>query len=517
MDSPGIALGLSVALSPENLLYCFVGVTAGTLVGLLPGIGVLSGIALLLPLTYHLPPVASMIMLAGIYYGAQYGGSTTSILLKLPGESSTVITAIEGHALAQSGRAGPALAVAAIGSFVAGTAATVIIAFAAPPLASLALEVGSVDYFSLMVLGLVAAAALAHSSSLKGIAMVAVGLAFGLVGIDSSTGSLRFTFGEPRLYDGISLVAVVTGLFGFAHIIGAIETSGKEAQQVAKVGRLMPTRRDFADGWRAVLRGSLLGSLLGVLPGGGAVLSSFCSYALEKRLSKDPSRFGKGAIEGLAGPEAANNAASQTSFIPLLTLGIPPNAVIALMAGALMLQGITPGPNVISEQPELFWGLVASMWIGNLMLLVLNLPLLGVWVAVLRIPYRILYPCVLLFACVGVYAEGNSVFNVVLAAGLGFVGYMLMKLDFQPAPLVLGLILGPLLEENFRRSLVLSRGSFSIFVTEPISLVILLGLVLGLAIVAVQAVRRRRAAAQACIGNDYAMSNSRTGSSAKGR
>lgn len=493
MEPTGILLGFSVALSPENLLYCLIGTLAGTLVGVLPGIGPLAGIAVLLPVTYGMPPIAALIMLAGVYYGSQYGGSTTSILLKLPGDSSAVVTALDGHAMAEQGRAGPALAIAAMGSFFAGTIATVLIAVAAPPLASLALRFGPADYFSLIVLGLIAAAALAHGSAIKGLGMVVMGITIGLVGIDINTGTTRFTFGQPELYEGVSLVALVIGFFGFSHIIEAIEeTRHSGGHRVIPVGRLMPSRADFAAAWPAVLRGSFLGSLLGILPGGGAVLSSFSSYLLEKRISADPSRFGRGAVEGLAGPEAANNAASQTSFIPLLTLGIPPNAVIALLGGAMLLQGITPGPAVISEQPRLFWGIIASMWIGNLMLLVLNLPLIGMWVRLLQIPYRILYPAVLLFACIGVYAINNSAFDVLLAAGFGIVGYALNKLGFEPAPLILGVILGPMLEENFRRALLLSRGDPTTFLTEPISLAMLVGAVALLAALALPMVRRKR-------------------------
>ena len=493
METTGILLGFSVALSPENLLYCFIGTVAGTLVGVLPGIGPLAGIAVLLPVTYGMPPIAALIMLAGVYYGSQYGGSTTSILLKLPGDSSAVVTALDGHAMAEQGRAGPALAIAALGSFFAGTIATILIAVAAPPLASLALRFGAVDYFSLIILGLIAAAALAHGSPVKGLAMVVIGIAIGLVGIDINTGTTRFTFGQPELFEGVSLVALVIGLFGFSHIIEAIEVTSREGgHRIIPVGRLMPTRSDFAAAWPAVLRGSCLGSVLGILPGGGAVLSSFSSYLLEKRISADPSRFGRGAVQGLAGPEAANNAASQTSFIPLLTLGIPPNAVIALLGGAMLLQGITPGPSVISEQPRLFWGIIASMWIGNLMLLVLNLPLIGMWVRLLQIPYRILYPAVLLFACIGVYAINNSAFDVMLAAGFGIAGYGLSKLGFEPAPLILGVILGPMLEENFRRALLLSRGDPMVFLTEPISLAMLLGAFVLLVALAVPTIRRKR-------------------------
>ena len=498
----GLLLGFSAVLAVENLFYCFVGTLAGTLVGVLPGIGPLAGIAVLLPVTYGMDPLAALIMLAGVYYGAQYGASTTSILLRVPGDAAAVVTALDGHELARQGRAGPALALAALGSFFAGTVATLLIAIAAPPLAALALRFGPADYFSMIVLGLVASAALTHGTLVKGIAMVALGLAFGLVGIDINTGTARFTFGQPELYDGVSLVAMIIGVFGFSQIIGAIETTARGTRQVIPVERLMPSREDFRQAIVPAVRGATLGSFLGVLPGGGATLSSFASYTIEKKLSRRPQEFGRGAIAGLVGPESANNAAAQTSFIPLLTLGIPPNAVIALLGGAMLLQGITPGPDVISSQPRLFWGVVASMWIGNLMLLVLNLPLIGVWVRILRIPYRLLYPAVLVFASLGVYALNNSTFDVLLAAGFGVLGWLLLKLRFEPAPLVLGFILGPMLEENFRRAMLLSRGDPSVFLTEPISLGMLSVVAIMLVALLLPIVKRGKDAA--LVGGDDA-------------
>jgi len=487
-----LLFGFGVALSWSNLAFCFVGVTAGTLIGVLPGIGPLAGVALLLPLTYSLPPIGAIIMLAGMYYGAQYGGSTTSILLRLPGDSSSVVTALDGYAMAQRGRAGAALTIAALSSFVAGTLSTLLLALAAPPLAAVALSFGPADYFSLVVLGLIAAAGLGHGSVAKSVAMVALGLLLGIVGIDITTGMLRFTLGLRELEDGIDLVSVAIGLFGFSHIIFSLEESRSEQRAVAPIHKLSLTRQELRDSALPTVRGSLLGSLLGVLPGGGAVLSSFVSYALEKRISKQPDAFGQGAAAGVAGPESANNAAAQTSFIPLLTLGIPPNAVIALIGGAMVLQGITPGPEVIDKQPALFWGVVASMWIGNLMLLLLNLPLVGLWVQLLKIPQTYLFPAVILFASIGVYSTNGRAFDVFLAAAFGVLGYGLLKLRFEPAPLMLGFVLGPLLEENFKRALLLSRGDLAVFVTEPKSLV-LLGLATALLCVfTLPSIARRR-------------------------
>lgn len=452
-----LQLGFDVALSLQNVLYCFIGVLLGTLIGVLPGIGPVATIAMLLPATFALPPVSALITLAGIYYGAQYGGSTTAILVNLPGESSAVVTCIDGHAMARQGRAGAALAIAALGSFFAGTVATVVLAVAAPPLAELALRFGPAEYFSLMVLGLVAAVVLARGSLLTALGMILLGLLLGLVGADVNTGQFRFTFGLPNLADGISFAAIAMGIYGFGHIIANLERPEQRQIGVAPIGSLFPTKADMKASWAAVLRGTALGSALGILPGGGALLSSFASYSVEKKLAKDPSRFGNGAIEGVAGPESANNAGAQTSFIPVLTLGLPTNPVMALMVGAMMIHGIAPGPQVMTERPELFWGMVASMWVGNLFLVLLNLPLIGIWVKLLSVPYRLLYPAILLFCCIGVYSLNNSAVDVALALLFGLLGYLFIKLDCEPAPLLIALILGPMMEENLRRAMTLDR------------------------------------------------------------
>ena len=487
-----LGIGFGVALTPLNLLYCFGGVLLGTLIGVLPGIGPVATIAMLLPVTFTLPPVSALIMLAGIYYGAQYGGSTTAILVNLPGESASVVTALDGYQLARQGKAGPALGMAAIGSFFAGCVATVIIALFAPPLAEVALKFGPTEYFSLMVLGLVAAVTLARGSLLKAIGMIVLGILLGLVGADPEVGRMRYTFGIPELTDGIHLVVIATGIFAFGEIIANLEKGSSREVYTSKIGRLWPSREDFRLAWKAILRGTGIGSLLGILPGGGAVLGSFASYMVEKRIAKDPTRFGKGAIEGVAGPESANNAGAQTSFIPLLTLGIPSNAVMALMVGAMIIHGIQPGPQVMSERPELFWGMIASMWIGNLLLVVLNLPLIGVWVWLLTVPYRLLYPAILVLACIGIYSVNNSVFDVGLAVLFGFLGYVFIKLACEPAPLLLGFVLGPMLEENLRKAMTISRGDPSVFVTRPISLTMLALAAVLLLLVVLPAVRRKR-------------------------
>jgi len=472
-----LGIGFGVALSLQNLMYSFVGVLLGTLIGVLPGIGPVATIAMLLPVTFNLSPISALIMLAGIYYGAQYGGSTTAILVNLPGESSSVVTCLDGYQMARQGRAGPALAISAMGSFFAGSVATVVIALFAPPLAEVALKFGPAEYFSLMVLGLVSATVLAHGSLLKAIAMTLLGLLLGLIGTDVNSGIARFSFGLPELSDGIGFVIVAMGLFGFAEIVINLERGAAREVFVNKVTGLMPTWKDLKDSSGAILRGTALGSMLGILPGGGALLSSFAAYTLEKKIG-DTSKFGKGEIRGVAAPESANNAGAQTSFIPLLTLGIPSNPVMALMIGALMIQGIAPGPQVMTERPELFWGIIASMWIGNLMLVILNLPLIGIWVKLLTVPYRLLYPSILLFMCVGVYSLSNQPFDVLLTALFGLLGYVFVKLECEPAPLILGFILGPLMEENLRRAMLLSRGDATVFFTKPIS-----GVLLGVAIV----------------------------------
>lgn len=458
-----LSLGFGVALSFQNLGFCLIGALLGTLIGVLPGIGPVATIALLLPLTYALPPTGALIMLAGIYYGAQYGGSTTAILVNLPGEASSVVTAIDGYQMARQGRAGSALAIAAIGSFFAGCVATLAVAAIGPPLGLLAQKFGPSDYASLMALGLVAAVVLAGGSVLKAIAMVVIGLLLGLVGTDVNSGATRFTLGLPDLADGIGFVPIAMGLFGVAEILKNLEGKSTGAPTTARIGTLWPNREEWRRAWPAIIRGTGLGAILGVLPGGGPVLGSFAAYTLEKRISKDPSRFGKGAPEGVAGPKSANNAGAQTSFIPLLTLGLPPNPTMALMVGAMTIHGIVPGPQVMTSQPTLFWGLIASMWIGNLMLLVINLPMVGLWVQLLRIPYRLLYPAILLFAAIGVYGLNYSATEVVMTAFFGVAGYLLMRLGLEPAPLLLGFVLGPLLEEQFRRALLLSRGDATVF------------------------------------------------------
>ncbi len=487
-----LALGFSVAFTLTNLLYCFFGVLLGTLIGVLPGIGPVPTIAMLLPITYALPPVSALIMLAGIYYGAQYGGSTTAILVNLPGESSSVVTCIDGYQMARRGKAGKALSVSAIGSFIAGTVATVVVAAFAPPLAEFALKFGPAEYFSLMVLGLLAAVVLASGSLLKAIAMIVLGLLLGIIGTDVNSGLQRYTFGVPELSDGIGFVVVAMGLFGFAEIIVNLEHREHREVFTDNVTGLWLKWSEFKEALPAMLRGTGIGSVLGILPGGGAMLSAFAAYTLEKKIAKDPSRFGKGAIEGVAGPESANNAGAQTSFIPLLTLGIPPNAVMALMVGAMTIHSIQPGPQVMTSNPQLFWGLIASMWIGNVMLVILNLPMIGIWVKLLKVPYRLLYPAILLFCCIGVYSLQNNVFDVLATAVFGVLGWVFVKLECEPAPLLLGFILGPLMEENLRRALLLSRGDPTVFFTRPLSLGMLIAAALLLTIIVLPAVRKTR-------------------------
>jgi TctA family transporter len=487
-----LLLGFGVALTPINAAYCFAGAMVGTLVGVLPGLGPLATMAMLLPITFNMTPVTALILLAGIYYGAQYGGSTTAILVNLPGESSSVVTCIDGYQMARQGRAGAALAIAALGSFFAGTVATMLIAGFAPPLADLALQFGPSAYFSLMVLGLVSAIVLASGSLAKAIAMVLLGILLGLVGTDVNSGLPRFTFGIPELADGIGFVIVAMGVFGFTEVIVNLELKGTRELFTKKVTGLWLTRDEFKAAAPAVLRGTVLGSLLGILPGGGALLSSFAAYSLEKKISRNPSKFGKGAIEGVAAPESANNAGAQTSFIPLLTLGIPSNPVMALMIGAMMIHNIQPGPQIVINQPELFWGMIASMWVGNLMLVVLNLPLIGMWVRLLSVPYRVLFPSILLFCGIGIYTLSYSTFDIRLAVLFGLLGYVFVKLGCEAAPLMLGFILGPMMEETLRRALLLSRGDPSVFVTNPISLCMLTTAAILLGVVILPAVRKKR-------------------------
>jgi TctA family transporter len=487
-----LALGFGVALSLQNMFYCFMGVLLGTLIGVLPGIGPIATIAMLLPATFHLPPVSALIMLAGIYYGAQYGGSTTAILVNLPGEVSSVVTCLDGYQMARQGNAGKALGIAALGSFFAGSFATILVAAFAPPLAEVALKFGPADYFSLMTLGLVAAVVLAHGSLIKAIAMIVLGLLLGLIGTDVNSGVARFSFGMPELIDGVGIGAVAMGMFGFSEIIKNLEDSEKREVFVKNVTGLWPNWADIKQAFPAVCRGTLLGSALGILPGGGPVLGAFSAYTLEKKLAKDPSRFGKGAIEGVAAPESANNAAAQTSFIPLLTLGIPPNPVMALMVGAMIIHGIQPGPQIITSNPQLFWGMVASMWVGNLMLVILNLPMIGIWVKLLTVPYRFLFPAILIFCCIGVFSLSNAPMDVLLAAGFGFIGYTFIKLGCEPAPLLLGFVLGPMMEENLRRAMLLSRGDPMVFVQRPISLGLLITAVFLLVLVLAPNIRKKR-------------------------
>jgi putative tricarboxylic transport membrane protein len=487
-----LALGFSVAFTPENLLYALLGCILGTLVGVLPGLGPVPTIAMLLPITYVLPPVAGLIMLAGIYYGTQYGGSTTAILVNLPGETSAVVTVLDGHQMARNGRAGAALSLAAIGSFFAGSVATLLIAAFAPPLSEIAFKFGPAEYFSLMTLGLIGAVVLASGSLPKAICMILLGLLLGMVGTDVNSGVARYDFGIPELQDGIDFAIVAMGVFGFAEILSNLEQRENRIQLEDKIGSLYPSRQEIREAVPAIVRGTALGSILGILPGGGSVLSAFASYTLEKKISKEPERFGKGHPAGLAGPESANNAGAQASFIPLLTLGIPGNAVMALMVGAMTIHNIQPGPQVMTSHPELFWGLIASMWIGNLMLVVLNLPLIGVWVKLLKVPYRILFPAILVFCTIGVYSLNYNVFDIYITAIFGVIGYIWAKLKCEGAPLLLGLVLGPMMEENFRRALLLSRGDFSTFVTRPLSASLLAVAAILVILVALPSIRKKR-------------------------
>ncbi|ABR89747.1 TctA subunit of the tripartite tricarboxylate transport(TTT) family [Janthinobacterium sp. Marseille] len=487
-----LALGFDTAMSLQNLAYCLAGVFLGTAVGVLPGLGPVATIAMLLPATFALPPISALIMLAGIYYGAQYGGSTTAILVNLPGESSSVVTAIDGYQMARQGRAGKALATAAIGSFFAGTVATILLALFAPPLADLALKFGPAEYFSLMVLGLVASVVLASGSLLNAIGMVILGLLLGLVGSDVNSGAARYTFDLPELADGINFVIVAMGMFGIGEIIRNLEHEETRSLVMKKVSGLMLTKDDFKRIIAPILRGTALGSALGILPGGGAMLASFAAYSIEKKVSKNSAQFGKGAIEGVAAPESANNAGAQTSFIPMLTLGIPSNPVMALMIGAMIIQGIQPGPAVMVEQPTLFWGLIASMWIGNFFLIVLNLPMIGLWVRMITVPYHHLFPAILLFCAIGVFSLNNSDFDIYLMALFGLFGYICAKLDAEPAPMLLGFIIGPMMEEYLRRALLLSRSDPMVFLNRPISATMLAVAVLAMAVVLLPSLRKKR-------------------------
>jgi TctA family transporter len=490
-----LTLGFGVALSLQNLALCFAGCFIGTLIGVLPGVGPIATIAILLPITFGVDPVGALIMLAGIYYGAQYGGSTTAIVVNLPGESSSVVTTIDGYQMAKQGRAGVALSTAAIGSFFAGCVATLALAALAGPLAATALLFGPKEFFALMILGLVVASVLSSGPFIEGIGMVVLGMLLSLVGTDISTGTQRFAFGIPQLFDGLDFVPLAMGIFGFAEIVKNLEQDDKLSLVTQKIANLFPTREDFRRMIPAILRGTALGTILGVLPGGGAVLSSFASYTLEKKLSKYPEQFGKGAIEGVAGPESANNAGAQTSFIPLLTLGVPSNVVMALMVGAMNIHNIQPGPQVMTKNPSLFWGLIASMWVGNLMLVILNLPLVGLWVKLLTIPYRYLFPAIMVFCSIGVFSINGGTFEVYEAALFCVFGYLLMKLELPAAPLLLGLVLGPAIEENFRRAMVLSRGDVTAFVTSPLSASLLAAVAVAVILIALPNIRSGRAEA----------------------
>ena len=487
-----LALGFDTAFTVTNLMYCLIGVFVGTAVGVLPGLGPVATIAMLLPATFGLPPISALIMLSGIYYGAQYGGSTTAILVNLPGESSSVVTAIDGYQMARNGQAGKALATAALGSFFAGSVATVLLALFAPPLAELALKFGPAEYFSLMALGLVASVVLASGSLLNAVGMVLLGLLLGLIGTDVNSGAARYTFDMPQLADGINFVIVAMGMFGIGEIVRNLEHEETRSLVMKKVSGLMLSKDDLKRIIAPVLRGTLLGSALGILPGGGAMLASFASYSIEKKVSKNSAQFGKGAIEGVAAPEAANNAGAQTSFIPMLTLGIPSNPVMALMIGAMIIQGIQPGPAVMTEQPALFWGLIASMWIGNFFLVVLNLPMIGLWVKMITVPYHRLFPAILMFCAIGVFSLNNSNFDVWLMALFGLFGYICAKLGAEPAPMLLGFIIGPMMEEYLRRALLLSRSDPLVFLQRPASAVMLGLAVAALVVVLLPALRKKR-------------------------
>ncbi len=487
-----LSLGFHTALTGANLLYCLAGVFLGTLIGVLPGLGPTATIAMLLPITFVLPPISALIMLAGIYYGSQYGGSTTSILVNVPGEAASVVTTLDGYQMARQGRAGVALTASAVGSFFAGTVATFLIALFAPPLAAVALKFGPADYFSLMVLGLIAAVVLAQGSLLHAVGMVILGLLLGLVGTDVNSGTQRFSFGLPELADGIGFVVVAMGMFGLGEIIRNLEKEKDRTGRVTKITTLMPTREDWKRMVWPILRGTTIGSALGILPGSGSILGAFAAYSIDKKVSKYSAEFGKGAIEGVAAPESANNAGAQTSFIPMLTLGIPSNPVMALMVGAMIIQGIQPGPSVITEQPALFWGIIVSMWIGNFFLIVLNLPMIGMWVRIIMVPYHFLYPAILVFCGIGVFSLKNAQFDIYFMALFGFLGYLFVKLDCEPAPMLLAFILGPLMEEYLRRAMLLSRGNPMVFLQRPISATLLTLAVLALLVVCIPALSKKR-------------------------
>jgi len=489
-----LAFGFSVALQPGYLYLALIGVVVGTLVGVLPGLGPVASMALLLPLTYSLGPTGALIMFAGIYYGAMYGGSTTSILLKIPGEAASVMTCIDGHEMARQGRAGPALGISAFGSFIAGTLSIIGLTLIAAPLARFALRFSYPEYVALMTLGLLLVVVLASGSLLKAFAMLGVGLVLSSIGQDVVSGMFRFTYGVPTLMDGFDLGPMIMGLFGVSEVLANIVSPTQRVIVQTRIRDLLPTREDWRRSWAAILRGSGIGFLLGALPGGGAIVSSFASYAVEKRVSKTPEQFGKGAIEGVAGPESANNAASIGSFVPLLTFGIPSNIVMAIVMGALMIHGVTPGPTLITERPDLFWGVIASMYIGNVVLLVLNLPLIGIWIQVLKVPYRVLFPLILVFCAVGSFSMNNNLFDVYMMTVFGVIGFLMKRYGYEPAVLVLAFVIGPILEQSLRQSLLLGDGSFMIFVTRPISLTLMLFAAALIVSSAIPAIGRRRRA-----------------------
>ena len=489
-----LGFGFGIAFTPQNLLYCLIGAVLGTIVGVLPGMNPVIVISMLLPLTFKLPATGALIMLAGIYYGCHHSGSTTAIMLNMPGEPSSLVICIDGHPMARQGRAGPALCIAALSSFFAGSASIIFIAFFSPPIANAALKFQAPEYTTVVILALVGASALSTKSMPSTLGMAALGLLVGTIGTDINTGVMRFTAGDNRLAEGVDFIAVAVGLFAFTEIAFRLGAPQVRARIDAKIRDLVPKMSDLKSSWKPILRGTCIGGALGILPGTGPLISSFASYVTERKLAKDPSRFGNGAIEGVAGPEAADNAAAFTHFIPMLTLGIPAGATFALMLGAMMIQGIPPGPQIMTQHPDLFWGLIASMWIGNLMLLVLNLPLVGVWIKLLETPYRFLYPMILVFSCIGVYSIRNEPFDIIIAAVTGAIGYGLRKLDCSPAPLILGLLLGPILEENLRRSLLISRGNPLVFVERPISLSIVLFTAALLVVLCLPALKRKDAA-----------------------
>lgn len=487
-----LGYGFSVALSVHNILLCFVGCLLGTLIGVLPGIGPIATIAILLPITFQFEPASALIMVAGIYYGAQYGSSTTAILMSIPGEVSSTVTCLDGHEMAKQGRAGIALGIAAIGSFFAGTVGTVVVAGLAIPLTAVALAFGPAEFFSLMLMGLIFAAALARGAIFHAVISIIVGVLLSTVGPDIVTGQLRMTFSVPELADGFNFAILGMGLFGIGEILRNLEQSMNRDLLKATIGRLLPGLHELRQSLWPIIRGTAVGGSLGILPGNGAVLGAFASYTIEKKVSREPQRFGAGAIEGVAGPESANNAGAQTAFVPLLTLGIPPNSVMAIMVGAMTIHGIVPGPQVINSSPDLFWGLIASMWIGNLMLLIINLPMIGIWVKLLTVPYRMLFPAIVLFCCIGVYSLSGSTVDVMILAAFGLLGYAMSKYGFEPAPMILGVVLGSRMEESFRQAMIISNGDLTTFVTRPISAGLLLVAAFLLVIVAMPDISKRR-------------------------